>query len=143
MSKAYSRRMGVSYRRNAVWTPSSASLVAVVFLGFLIPTTDGPAALREFSHPDTCRVCAASTPEARAVIDATLIASGAMEAPNASESFSKGSGPISWAAPTGARWQADQRPAYPEGGDGAADRTWRAPTTARYRTATEQQNREK
>jgi hypothetical protein len=72
----------------------------VVFLA-LLPTTDGPAVLREVTHPDTCRAGASSTPEARAVCDAWLIRDGAIEAPTASASLSEGAGPDSWATLTG------------------------------------------
>ena len=60
--------------------PTSACVVAVVFLSFLLPKLNGPAVLPEYPHPDRCRTCAASTPEARANLEASLIAMGAIEA---------------------------------------------------------------
>jgi hypothetical protein len=86
MSSVFFPWTALSYLRNAVWTPTSACVVAVVVLGFLLPKTGGPAELPN-THPDTCRACASTTPEARAKLDATLIAMGAIEAPSASKSL--------------------------------------------------------
>src|SRR3954469_25394399 len=100
MSNASCLRTALSYLWNVVWTVSSASVLAVVFLAFL-PATDGPAVLREINHPDTCRACASCPPEARAVLDARLIGTGAMEDPTAPDRAEEGAGPVSRAAPTG------------------------------------------
>jgi hypothetical protein len=63
---------------SAVWTATSASALGVVFLAFP-PTTDNPAVLPEVNHPDKCRACASTTPEAKAARDAALIRIGAFE----------------------------------------------------------------
>jgi hypothetical protein len=93
-------RTALSSLGNAVWTASSASVLAGVFLAFR-PAMDGQAVLHEVTHPETCRGCASSTPEARAVRDALLIRSGAIEAPIAPASLSGGAGEISRSALTG------------------------------------------
>jgi hypothetical protein len=144
MSYASCPRTALSCLWYAFWTRSSASVVAVVFLAFLRPTTDGPAALHEITHPDTCRACAvSSSPQAKAALDASLIALGAMETPTASDGLSEGAGSIFWAALTGPRGQEEQRPGYLGGGAGTSGGARHAPTTARERTAAEQRDREK
>jgi hypothetical protein len=100
MSNVYCPRTAPTYLWNAVWTATMASVLAVVFLAIL-PTTDGPAVLHEVAHPDACHACASSTPEARAVLDASLIESGAIEAPTASDRPSEGAGSVSWKAERG------------------------------------------
>jgi hypothetical protein len=141
MRKAYIQRAGLSGRRIAVWTPFSASLGAVVFLALLLSTTDGPAVPREFTHPDSCLACAMSTPEARAIVDATLIASGAMEDPADVDGHSGGSRSIARAALAGPRGQEEQRPDYSGAARGGRPR--RASAPAREQTAAEQRKREK
>jgi hypothetical protein len=100
MSNESRPRKALSYLGSAVWTATSASVLAVVLQVFP-PTTDGPAVLHDATHPDTCRVCALSTPEARAVRDASLTGSGAIEAPAASDGLSEGAGPAARVTLTG------------------------------------------
>jgi hypothetical protein len=81
-------RKALTHLGNAVWTVSTASVLAVVFLA-LPPTTDGPTVLREVTHSVTCPTCALSSAEARAVRDAFLIRSSSIEDPAASDSSSE------------------------------------------------------
>ena len=87
MNDAFRPRTAIASQWDATWTATPASVVVAVFLAFL-PTTEGPAVPDEVTHPVTCRACVASTPEARAVRDASLIANGAIEGPAGSAGFS-------------------------------------------------------
>jgi hypothetical protein len=83
MRSASRPRAALAYLWNAVWTAASASALAVAILA-IQTATDGSVVLPEITHPNPCHACAASTPEARAVRDASLIRSGAFEGPTAS-----------------------------------------------------------
>ena len=82
MSNQSHQRMARSCLWHVLQTGLSASVLAVVFQAFQ-PATDDSADLHERTDAHTCRACASSTPEARAVRDAYLISIGAIEVPNA------------------------------------------------------------
>jgi hypothetical protein len=87
MFSAYWPRTACSYLRNAVWSPTSACIVAAVVLANLLPTTDGQAVFLDPDHPERCRTCASSSAEVRARLDVSLIARGMVRAPYASKSL--------------------------------------------------------
>jgi hypothetical protein len=98
---------------NAVWTASLTAFLAGVFLAFL-PMRDAPAVLKEVIHPENCLACASTTPEARAVRDASLIRSGTFEAPTGLDGLSEGAGAISSAAITDPSGHEEQNQGHPE-----------------------------
>ena len=100
MSKESRPCAALSCLSNAVWTVTTISAVAAFLLAFL-PEADGPALLDEVAHPGICRACAYSSPEARAVRDASLIWGGAIEAPPGSDGLPREKGRSPQAAPDG------------------------------------------
>jgi hypothetical protein len=84
MNNVSCSRTALSSLWDAGWTVTSASALAVGLLAFS-PTADGPAVLPEVTHPDTCRACASSSPQIKAVRDASLIKTGAIEDPTVSD----------------------------------------------------------
>jgi hypothetical protein len=80
-------RTAFSYLRNAVWSPTSACIVAVVVLANLLPTPDGQARFLNPHRSEACRTCAVSSASDRACLDAWLIAHDMMDPTTASKNL--------------------------------------------------------
>jgi hypothetical protein len=87
MSDASCLRTALYCLWNSVWTP----VMTAAFLIFLA-TRYVPTAPHAVAHPAACLACASTAPEARALRDALLIQSGAIEAPTAPDSLSERAG---------------------------------------------------
>jgi hypothetical protein len=69
MSSEPQPRASLTSLGSALWTMTSASVLAEIFL-VLAPPTDDPLASREVVHPGACRACIASRAHVGPVFDA-------------------------------------------------------------------------
>jgi hypothetical protein len=100
MSDESRPREAASFLGSAIWTLTSASILAEILLALSSPA-DGPGTLREVVHPESCHACAVSMLGAGDLFDAPMIGSGAIGAPATSGQRPNGAGPASQAASDG------------------------------------------